>query len=356
MSSRNSCWRARRSIIAAFDAGAAVPSPSSRSPDNSGLPLLPSPYYADGEALRPKLRGAVHLLGTILISAALLGMLGYEAEDADCQDQPAGFLTSAVSCGRWQQERLAGFLAGKLCSYAASAYLHRSEATTRSIETYRVALKIDFFAVGVSIAATGIPTAYHHLELYYGVSGALLALTGVLVVLSLELPRIIVTLTHVVLTIVFIGYATYWNAVWAAGSVAYALAFACFGPVAARADPKQEATLRCVLAQGRAQRLPRGLPQPALRRRRVLPRQRPPQRGGVPLERTIARDIRYRDRIIEVLPNEICRRAARRAPGAAHGPSAAGASRPGASSCTRRARRSARRASCSAAPPRSRAA
>ena len=104
------------------------------------------------------------------------------------------------------------------------AYLHRSEATTRSIETYRVALKIDFFAVGVSIAATGIPTAYHHLELYYGVSGALLALTGVLVVLSLELPRIIVTLTHVVLTIVFIGYATYWNYVWAAGSVAYAAA------------------------------------------------------------------------------------------------------------------------------------
>ena len=53
------------------------------------------------------------------------------------------------------------------------------------------------------------------------------------------------TLTHVVLTIVFIGYATYWNYVWAAGSVAYAAAFACFGPVAARADPKQEATLRC---------------------------------------------------------------------------------------------------------------
>ena len=244
MSSRNSCWRAIRSIIAAFG-GPAVPSYElSKQPETGATPLLPSPPYADGEA-RPKLRGAVHLLGTILISAALLGMLGYEAEDADCQEQPAGFLSSAVSCGRPQQERLAGFLAGKLCSYAASAYLHRSEATTRSIETYRVALKIDFFAVGVSIAATGIPTAYHHLELYYGVSGALLALTGVLVVLSLELPRIIVTLTHVVLTIVFIGYATYWNAVWAAGSVAYAAAFACFGPVAARADPKQEATLRC---------------------------------------------------------------------------------------------------------------
>ena len=28
-------------------------------------------------------------------------------------------------------------------------------------------------------------------------------------------------------------------------SAAYAAAFACFGPVAARADPKQEATLRC---------------------------------------------------------------------------------------------------------------
>ena len=54
----------------------------SKQPDNSGAtPLLPSPPYADGEA-RPKLRGAVHLLGTILISAALLGMLGYEAEDA----------------------------------------------------------------------------------------------------------------------------------------------------------------------------------------------------------------------------------------------------------------------------------
>jgi len=46
-------------------------------------------------------------------------------------------------------------------------------------------------------------------NLYYGASGALLALTALLIVVDRELERIVVTVVHVVLTIVFIGYATY---------------------------------------------------------------------------------------------------------------------------------------------------
>merc|ERR1712087_27010 len=62
----------------------------------------------------------------------------------------------------------------------------------------------------------------------------LLLLTGMCIVLDWELPRLIFVLGQFAATVTFIGYATFWNLVWIAGTSCYVVAFSCFGPVAAR--------------------------------------------------------------------------------------------------------------------------
>ena len=65
--------------------------------------------------------------------------------------------------------------------------------------------------------------------------------------LEWELSRVVVTITQFPLTVLFIGYTTFWNGIWILGSVSYVAAFACFGPVALRQGKGaelQEATLQ----------------------------------------------------------------------------------------------------------------
>lgn len=145
---------------------------------------------------------------------------------------------------------LTGFLIGKFCSYVASAYLHRSNYTCTSIVAHKRSMQIDFLAVNTSIFATAIPTAVHHCALYYITACALTTLSGVFIVLEWELSRLVVTITQFALTVVFIGYTTFWNGIWIIGSVSYVAAFACFGPVAlgqGKGAELQEATLPCAV-------------------------------------------------------------------------------------------------------------
>lgn len=190
-----------------------------KTPYNARISKESCNRYADGEP-RPCFRGYTHAFGVVLILVALLVL--------------PTLLPSQTTSQISRLLLLGGFLCGKLVSYTASTILHRSAWTGHSASAHKRAVQFDYMAVNVSIFATAIPTAVHHVAVLYGSMVTLMAIAILLALLEWESSRLAVTLVQFVWAVVFIGYTTYWNRIWIMGSMAYAAAFACFGPIAAR--------------------------------------------------------------------------------------------------------------------------
>lgn len=191
---------------------------SGDSGESSMNPFKRSKYqlsYADGEA-RPLLRGALH--DAVARTLLPLGI---------------GWLFAQEFRGH---ELLLFSLVGKLFSYSASAFLHRSNATARSTTWQRRALQIDQVAICVSIFSSSLPFACDSFVPFCATYLAAILLSMLLVVIDFGGRSVKLLLTFLaVLNIFFIGWVSQDDSgFYLIGTGFYFLAFLCYIPVGRR--------------------------------------------------------------------------------------------------------------------------
>jgi|TARA_B100000524_G_scaffold137232_1_gene68678 predicted membrane channel-forming protein YqfA (hemolysin III family) len=171
--------------------------------------------YANGEP-RPLLRGALH----DAVSRTLLPF-------------GIGWLSTQAFRGH---ELLVFSLLGKLFSYSASAFLHRSSATARSIRWQRRALQLDQVAICVSIFSSTLPFASHTLLpfLCAFLVSILLSLLLVTIDAGRSIKLLLICLAG--LNIGFIGFETEGGSgnSFMVGTTFYFLALLCYIPAGLR--------------------------------------------------------------------------------------------------------------------------